>query len=297
MASSKFQTAKPQIRKFLNDLSPHVFKMSDISFILEENREEWDLPKSMNGSTFTKKLVESNLIREHKFAFPVRSERRYAKPHVPMLEVLQTIKANSYYTHASAMQVHGLLEARMHDIYINFEQPAHDRGSLPEQKRIDAAFKAKPRRTKNVIEGDNGDITMLNGMQTGLLGIEEKYAGSLDIEPATVRVTNLERTLIDITVRPHYAGNVETVLRAYELARDRTNVTQLVRYLKKLDYVYPYHQAVGWYLDKAGYSATQLKTLRSRPKQRRFYLAHHMSAVVFDEVWQIYVPEQLERIA
>src|SRR5471030_2554633 len=152
MAPSKFQTAKRQIEAKLHGLDQSIFKQVEISAILDQQRHEWDLPKGMNGSSFAKKLVEAKLIREHSFPFPNRSERRYAKPHVPMLEVLQSIKANSYYTHASAMQVHGILEERISDIYINFEQPAHERGSLPEQSRIDGAFKGNPRKTNNIIE-------------------------------------------------------------------------------------------------------------------------------------------------
>lgn len=293
MAYSRFQTAKRQIEARLQGLNQNIFKQVEISNILEQERHEWDLPKGMNGSSFAKKLVEARLIREHRFPFPNRSERRYAKPHVPMLEVLQSIKANSYYTHASAMQANGILEGRISDIYINFEQPTHERGSLPEQSRIDAAFKGNPRKTNNVIEREAGNIVMLNGMQTGLLGVEEQYVDMLDVEPASILVTDLERTLIDITVRPYYAGSVEAVLCAFELARDRVNVTKLVKYLTKLNYVYPYHQALGWYMDRAGYSNQQLKNLRSRPRPRRFYLAHKMQKPVFADAWQIFIPPQL----
>ncbi len=294
MALSKFQTAKDQIKTCFQALEQNIFKQSEISNILEQGRHEWGLPKSMTGSSFGKRLVEAKFIRMHSFPFPNRPERRYAKPHVPMLEVLQSIKANSYYTHASAMQVHGILRERIGDIYINFEQPEHERGSLPEQVRIDAAFKGNPRKTNNFINRDSGVITMLNGMQTGMLGVEEKYVDVLDDEPANIRVTNLERTLIDITVRPYYAGDVEVVLHAFEQARNRINITQLVKYLTKLNYVYPYHQALGWYLEKAGYSPQQLKTLRSRPRLRRFYLAHKMQKPVFDETWQVFVPSNLK---
>jgi hypothetical protein len=293
MAYSKFQTARRQIEAHLQSLDQNIFKQAEISNILEHKRHEWDLPKGMNGSVFAKKLVEAKLIREHSFPFPNRSERRYAKPCMPMLEVLQSLKVNSYFTHASAMQVHGIRDEGVEHIFINFEQAAHERGSLPEQSRIDAAFKCNPRKTNNVIERESGDIAMLNGMHTGLLGVEEQYTTTLDSEPAKILVTNLERTLIDITVRPYYAGSVEAVLCAFERARDRVNATKLVEYLTKLNYVYPYHQALGWYMDKAGYSTQQLKKLRSRPRPRRFYLTHKMEKPVFVDAWQIFVPPHM----
>jgi hypothetical protein len=295
MAISKFQAARSQIKTRIQTLGPEILKQAELSALLEQEREQWDLAKGMNGPEFARKLVEAKFIREHAFPFPHRSERRYAKPHVPMLAVLQSLRAGAYYTHASAMQVHEIMTEPVNDIYINFEQPEHERGDLPEQSRIDAAFKGNPRRTNNVMHGETGYITMLNGMQTGSLGVE-KYATMLDSEPANIRVTNLERTLIDITVRPYYSGGVEKVLLAFQRSRDRVDVRQLVRYLAKLNYVYPYHQAIGWYMQKSGYSDKQLKALRSLPRLRRFYLTHKMHAPIFDEAWQIFVPSDMAKI-
>jgi predicted transcriptional regulator of viral defense system len=293
MATSKFQAAKSEIRIAVQGLEPNILKQVEISNLLKQDGAQWGLPKSMNGPAFAKKLIEAKFLRGYTFPFPNRSERRYAKPHVPMLEVLQSLKPNSYYTHASAMQVHGIKSEPVNDIYLNFEQSAHERGSLPEQPRIDAAFKGNPRRTNNVIQWKSGNITMLNGMQTGLLGVEEQYVEILDTEPANIRVTNLERTLIDITVRPYYCGGVEEVLSAFERAHDRVNVAQLAKYLAKLDYVYPFHQAIGWYMEKADYSDKQLKAFRSLPKHRRFYLTHKIEKPVFDDAWQIFVPSHM----
>lgn len=293
MASRKFLTAKPQIIECLKSVDQDIFKRSEISRVFDAHRDEWALPKSMTGPIFAKSLVEAKIMREHRFPFPQRAELRYAKPSVPMLEVLQSIKANSYYTHATAMQVHRLVDQPASDIFINFEQPDHQRNDLPEQSRIDAAFKCHPRMSNNIIEEDHGRITMLNGMHTELLGVEARWVDSLGSEAANVRVTNLERTLIDITVRPYYAGGVEAVIRAFYLARGRTNVKQLVKYIHSLDFVYPYSQAIGWYMDRAGYEGKALKPLRTQPKRRRFYLDHKISKMSFDDKWQIFVPAHL----
>lgn len=293
MATSKFQAARSSIKARIEGLENEIMKQAELSDLLQQERDQWELPRGMNGPGFTKKLIEAKFIREHAFPFPNRAEKRYAKPYVPMLAVLQSLRSGAYYTHASAMQVHEIKTTRVDDIYINFEQPEHVRGELPEQSRIDAAFKGNPRRTNNVIYRETGNITMMNGMQTGALGVEEKYTTVLDSEPATIRVTNLERTLIDITVRPYYAGGIEEVLHAFEQASKRINVPLLVEYLRKLDYVYPYHQAIGWYMDKAGYDESQLRILHSQPRLRRFYLTHKIANPVLDESWQIFIPSHM----
>ena len=80
-----------------------------------------------------------------------------------------------------------------------------------------------------------------------------------------LEVTNLERTLIDITVRPPYAGGIRNeVLQAYRAARDRASVDRLMSILDELSYVYPYHQAVGFLMEAAGYGVRDTFTARQR---------------------------------
>lgn len=290
MAANKFSEAKPRIAAVVNGFATGILKQIDISGLLDEHRESWNLSKSLTGPVFARRLVDAKILREHVFPFPQRREKRFAKVKIPMLEVLQSLRNNAYFTHAFAMQAHHISQPGLCDIYLNFEQPAHERGGLPEQKSIDFAFRSKPRSTTNFIQFDNHKIVMLNGMSTGLLGVETLGVRTVHSEPATVRVTDLERTLIDIVVRPHYAGGVENVLRGFILARDRIDIEKMAGYLTALDYVYPYHQAVGWYLSQAGFSDGQLASFRVRPRDRNFYLAHQMTDPVLDEHWKIYVP-------
>lgn len=74
-----------------------------------------------------------------------------------------------------------------------------------------------------------------------------------------VEVTSLERTRVDITVRLEYSGGVPAVLQAFRLARGRISVRKLLTILRKLDYTYPYHQPVGFHLQRTGYTEADQK--------------------------------------
>lgn len=98
----------------------------------------------------------------------------------------------------------------------------------------------------------------------------------MELENIPLPVTGIERTLIDITVRPAYAGGVFQVFEAFKTAKDRVSVNVLIATLKKMKYVYPYHQAIGFYLEKAGYAEKLWSKLLAMGTDYNFYLAHHL---------------------
>jgi hypothetical protein len=63
-------------------------------------------------------------------------------------------------------------------------------------------------------------------------------------------------TLIDLAVRPSCAGGVYGVPAAYRRAKDLVSMRTVLSILKKLDYVYPYYQAIGFYMQRAGFTMT-----------------------------------------
>ena len=106
-------------------------------------------------------------------------------------------------------------------------------------------------------------------------------------------MTNVERTLIDITVRPVYSGGVSEVLKAFTLAREHISVNRLAAMLKKLAFIYPYHQVVGFYLERAGYRSSSLDLFRSMPREFDFYLEHNLKEKTYVKEWRLFIPKWL----
>lgn len=107
-------------------------------------------------------------------------------------------------------------------------------------------------------------------------------------------VTSLERTLIDITVRPGYAGGAPLVLRAFRLAKNRASISKLIVLLRKLDYTYPYHQSIGFYLKQAGYTEADQLLARTEGIKFAFYLCHGLKDPAFDPDWKVFFPRLLK---
>jgi hypothetical protein len=289
MAKTRIAIAKPDIVRFFDENTQKIFDPSGIQRVLDENRSFWRLAKSMSYSDFIKYLVNKTKLEKHLFDFAYRPIVRYTWGNIPLYELILSLKSNSYLTHYTAMYFHNLSEQAPKTIYINVEQERKPRPKKALiQERIDAAFKRPTRLSNNFAEYQGWTIRMLNGMHTGNLGIINLSGPDRE----TLRLTGVERTLIDITVRPEYAGGIHEVLKAYRLAKDRVSVNKLVATLKKINYVYPYQQAIGFYLEKASvYTNSQLDLLRRFEMKYNFYLLHEMKDYEYSQQWRLYYPK------
>jgi predicted transcriptional regulator of viral defense system len=292
MARSRIQIARSDILTYLDKLPQKVFKLTELQAILAGQRSFWRLAQSTTAQKFIGYLTETAAMNVMHFPLPHRSETRYTWGDIPLIEVVLSLKPNSYFSHYTAMRLHGLTEQVPKVIYLNHEQylKSQTTGGL-EQNRIDAAFKNNPRLSNNVTKINDVGICLINGKNTGALGVvAEKMQYDSEI-PVSVRVTNLERTLIDIVTRPAYAGGVFEVLKAYELAKEQVSANALTAMLSKIQHTYPYHQAIGFYMERAGYKERSISLLRKIPMEFDFYLANAMGKTEYIKEWRLFVPK------
>ena len=303
---TRLQLARREIIEFFENRETRVYRQRELEVVLLQNREEWRLAQGMAFKTFLEYLLQSRKLRRLEFGFPHRKEVRYAWGETPLESVLLSLKPNCHFSHYTAMQLHDLTEQDPRTVYVNHEQrPKPISAGGLSQERIDLAFRRKPRMTKNLAKVKGAGrrrirICLLNGKHTGYLGVEEREVSSLgESTIARVRLTDLERTLIDIAVRPFYAGGVAEVLKAYERAADRASLNRLAGMLRKLGHVYPYHQAIGFYLEAAGaYDPRAIALFRGGFEYEfDFYLAYGMEETEYVPSWHVHVPRGLSRIA
>ncbi len=292
---SRLQLARGAILDLFNQHAIQVFRSRDLKGILSQNRAEWRLAQTTTLAEFVTYLVKSGKLRRWDFPFPVRKEIRYTWGDVPLHAVLLTLKPDCYFSHYTAVQMHDLTEQDPKTIYVNFEQPPKPApaGALA-QERIDGAFARKPRMSKNIARFRDLRVCLLNGKHTGYVGVESRaVAPHGESGKLTVRVTDVERTLIDIAVRPFYAGGVGEVLKAYQRAAPVASVNRVAGLLSQLGYTYPYHQAVGFYLERSdAYKASLIEMFREKfTRELDFYLTYGMESPRYEERWRLFVPQ------
>jgi len=288
MARLRMKAPIEDIINYFNGLPSRVFKRSSIEEILAENREFWRFSNSVTVNKFIQFLLEETKLEIVKFEFPHRNIIRYTWGKALFYELVSSLATDSYFTHYTAMFFHELTEQIPNTIYLNSEQSRKIGGTKElEQSRIDAAFKRSVRASKNIGSYNDKKICLLNGMHTDQLGVIEEN----NLEGAKILTTNIERTLIDIAVRPVYSGGIFEVQKAYKMAQGRFSVNRLSAMLKKLNYIYPYHQAIGFYLDNAGvYKESSINILQKFDKKYDFYLTHKMADTIYSKKWRLHYP-------
>jgi len=286
-----FDHSEKKIISCLESLKPNSIRYSQIREIFDEYRTAWNIPAKIRIREFIDTLLQKAILKENTFSFPGRVEKLFTWANIPLFEIVSSIKKEGYFSHLTAMYLHELTDQVPSTIYINVEQSMKSRESESglSQDSIDRAFRNPVRVSKNFAVYQDKKIVILNGQYTNRLGVIENdtHAGK------GLYFTNIERTLIDISVRPVYAGGVFEVLRAYERAKDRVSVNKLVATLEKMKFIYPYHQVVGFYLERGGYQSSQIDLLQRFDTQFNFYLAHNMTQRDYSPRWRLFFPKGL----
>jgi hypothetical protein len=288
------------IRKCLQNAPICVFTLAHLSELLQQHIHDCrtnstehiqgaaplgTMPHSVNA--LIDAIVKVHILQKAVLPFPYRHDTRYVFGEVDLLDLVQSLSDDGYFTHFSALYLNNLTEQTPKTVYFNVEQRASGGTGQLTQDALNRAFKAEPRVSSNTVEYKGTRIIKVNGRNTNQLGVVARRR----TDAGVIRITDVERTLIDATVRPVYSGGIAVVAKAFELAKESVSVNKLTAYLRKLRYVYPYHQAVGFYMERAGYADSLLKLLEHFPIEYDFYLQHAMRSPVLNKRWRLYVPK------
>ncbi len=292
---AKTEILKASMPVILNKLEEQfatgdVITFSEASKLLKENEELKILSGIVIAKEFIKFLLNNNILKKFKH----QRSKNYSTPKYAFKDVLKyktpiRLRKNSYLSHYSAVFLHGLTENVPKNVYCNKEQSKKPQSKNKlTQSRIDYAFSKTMKKTNHMAVFDSFLAYLIAGKN-----VDETGVTNIKFNDQSLPITDIERTLIDITVRPGYAGGVEEVLEAYKKAQKGLSVNKLLAYLRKMNFTYPYHQAIGFYLEKSGYDNYQISLVEKLDKNYKFYLTYNMDDPLFSDKWRLFYPQHL----
>lgn len=285
--------SKKQIENFLDNLFRHVFTSNQLIYIFEKKRDHWNLGYSYSFNKFLNFLLDKSFLKAINLNSCTLYSWRIHNLDDIIYEIALSLKPRSYISHYSAMFLQNLTEQIPKTIYVTYERQnaLSSKKNFLTQENINAAFQKNERSSNNTYILDKFKIQLISSPRNDRLGIGF-YTLTSGMQ---IPVTNIERTLIDATVRPSLSGGIPEIVKAYKEALPKIQIVKLKAYLSSMNYIYPYEQAVGFYLDYVGLPEKRLKRIQSICKNEfDFYLARKMVNPLYSEKWRIYYPSYLK---
>lgn len=281
----------PLAKRPFQKLPQAVFNEQELYRIFHERAAKLQSKDIQKPTQFVEAVVASGILKEMEIASEhYASKKRFIKPSATPFQVALSLGKSTFLSHASAALIHGIGEQIPKTIYVNREQSPKPRPTeSPTQDRLDRAFAGRQRTSNYVFRYASNRIVMLNGKATGRFEVATFEGPSGE----RVDATTLARTLIDIAVRPAYAGGIAQVLDSYRAAKKRVSGQQLFDVLQGLDYLYPYHQTIGFLLERASFGKGDVTPFRKSKMAFDFYLVHGMREKEYVPEWRLYIPKGL----
>lgn len=277
-------------RHYFKQETNKVYSPTQIGQHLTNIKKGSRLPNRTKTAEMIEILESSDKLKRIELTFPSKKYTRYTWGEKSIYEILLSLDVNAYYSHFSALHFHKLLDRDEAEIYLNIEQsPKREYINTMMQENINKAFSRLPRITNNVTNYMQNKIYLLNGKNTGKLGVISMKGPNKE----KIFLTDIERTLIDIAIRPQYSGGVSNVLNVYRKVIQNISAEKILKMLTKLKYLYPYHQTIGFYLDKAGLEKDSIIFREKIRIEYDFYLTYQIDQPEYCEKWRIFYPKSL----
>ncbi|CEN53779.1 type IV toxin-antitoxin system AbiEi family antitoxin domain-containing protein [Capnocytophaga canis] len=278
---------KIDLLKQLLSSEKKIFLSKDIYPLLEKIKHIRGF-KSMSFSILMEFLEKQNFLVKEYFLHNDNTQGYVCTNGISQADIFDIAgsRYRSYFSFYTALYLNGLTLQIPKNIYLTVERlKTYPNTNTLIQENINKVFSGKPRVTTDTRKFNDYKVHYIDGQAHENLGLVT-FRDEL-------KKTNIERTLIDCTVRPFYCGGVTQVLEAYSNAKDILDIQKLYTYLQKMNFTYPYGQLIGFYLQHSGYSMADYSVFEKTITDFKFYTSYNIFKKAFDPKWQIYYPQGL----
>ena len=203
-----------------------------------------------------------------------------------------------YLSHFSALYWNELVEQKPVEHYLSAD--LHHRLAPENVKPVNIglvpmAFLKGHRQTQNFCTYKKMKFFFLERAASGEIGVISKSI-NLEASSLSIRLTSIERTLIDSVVSPQYSGGMPTVVKAFSIAESKLSIPELYRIYTNMNLSYPYWQTIGFILDQIqSTKSAQWAGFFEKPAIDFYYDRSATAEWKYSESWRLFYPKGLSK--
>lgn len=248
-------------------------------------------------ANFIRALLKEEIIQPYKFkAENAKSITLYSSARMDGFspyEIAAGMFPKGYFCNLSAVYYQVLTNQVPTTVYVCTESNAKKTRANDglTNSKLRQAFLKPHRHTNFVFTFGGYDIAVIermDGTDSGVVSLKS----SSGLLPANARVAGVERALIDAVVCPQYNGGVSSIPDYFKHARGKMDVSKFIGIYRELDFIYPYFQAIGLFMERTGMPEMADAWYAEFAPKNKFYIDHSAKASwKFDDRWMVYYPE------
>lgn len=278
MREDYYTKNKEQILYTLNE--KRFFSINDIANILDELKEKNLVSNSLSQNDFYLKLLYDGLISHTITIRDVEKIRYTLNKEFNIYDFVYSLERNGFFSMFTSLNIQGFTNFRDNFIFISKERMQRVNFSSKNitQEAIDKAFSNKPRKTKAYNTIYNYNIVMLESNNTQGVGIIN-YNG--------YKVSSINRAFVEIISNIQYSKTPYDVIGEFRKLKDKLDINEIFKIIEKFDFIYPYYQLAGYYLEKIGFLKEELSRFFNNKTNLIFYTMKNKTNYDLDEYWGI----------
>lgn len=256
------------------------FSINDITSILDELKEENLVSNSLTQNDFYLKLLDDGLVAHTITIRDIEKIRYTLNKEFNIYDFVYSLEKNGFFSMFTSLNIQGLTNFRDNFIFISKERMKRVNFNSKDitQEAIDKAFTNKPRRTKAHDTIYNYNIVILESNNTQEIGII-KYKG--------YKISSINRAFVEIISNIQYSKTPDDVIYEFKNLKDKLDINEIFNIIEKFDFVYPYYQLAGYYLEKIGFLKEELSKFFNKKTDLIFYTIKNKEKYTLDEYWAI----------
>lgn len=279
-----FSTNLEQILSLLKN-KPYMTK-EDLHSVFDASKSLRLIASSLSFSAFHNKLIKNGLLQDS-VKIKDRVYVRYTMSqdiNIQIYKFAATIEAKRrFFSMSTSLNVQGLSDFRQEIVFLTkerFNKNYYDNVELTQEK-IDNAFSKPYRRTQAIGKFHGYNIALIEANRTGRNEFEV-------IEYNEFKVSSINRAFVEIISSVGYMKSATDIIKTFIPLKDKLDLDRVFKVIKKFDFVYPYYQLAGYYLERIGFSKTELKKFHKELSEFDFYTQKAQEHYEYDAYWKIY---------